>query len=72
MEIFAKENYPLNPMHFQIFAKGRMGSWEEESVQHILCGCEALAYFRLLFFSKAVITPAVVDSTDPKDLASFC
>ena len=43
----------------------------DETAEHILCECEALAYHRQLFFSKAIILPAETASADPKDLVSF-
>ena len=44
---------------------------EEESAEHILCECEALAYSRMQHLGKAITTPGEVAEALPKSILGF-
>ena len=49
----------------------RMCLEDEETSEHLLCECEALAYRRFQTFGRAVLKPEDIANAIPKDINRF-
>lgn len=65
-------------MKYQLFKMGlvednvcRLCQEEEETAEHLICECVAVARRRRHILEREVLTPDVVMKADPKDLIRF-